>query len=46
MYLLHGDEAELNLPDRMTHELRARLDGYADVHEVRVAAGGGGVPHE
>lgn len=34
LYLLHGDEADLNLPGRMTPELKAQLDGYEDVHAV------------
>lgn len=39
-YFRDGEDAEFNLPDMMTPELRAQLDGYADVHEVRAAGGG------
>ncbi|KAL4419543.1 hypothetical protein ABPG77_006874 [Micractinium sp. CCAP 211/92] len=31
-YLIHGDKAEFNLPQRMTPELMAQLDKYEDVH--------------
>lgn len=34
LYLIYGDEAEFNLPERMTSELKAQLDSYEDVHAV------------
>lgn len=33
-YFLYGDDADFNLPERMTPALKAQLDGYADVHAV------------